>query len=161
MKPRNFIALSYCVTVFSAQAVVWEFTLSMDGLTAGTPSLGTGGDLHQNFPTQNVPITYDSDLHQLRIPIGWGTDNGFQNLENSLGGAVPLIQYRPISSILGLYTLTPLNDQGHGAGNVDTTITLQDDPRGPGSNYAIGEQEFDLTHGNWFVSVPTVPYGNG
>ncbi|HTG45573.1 MAG TPA: hypothetical protein VK633_13690 [Verrucomicrobiae bacterium] len=154
---KNILAVISCVSILSLHAEVWEFSLNMTGLTAGTTSVGTGGDLHQNFPTE-VPITYDTISHQLRLPIGWGSENGFVDLENTVGSSeLPLIR----ANGLNWYSVSPVNLQTGTSGSADVTIQIVADPRGGGDPYSITAQESDLLQGNWFVSVPSVLYGNG
>jgi len=160
MKRIIFIATLVCILGLSLHAAVFQFTLDMDGTQAFGTSTGTGGDLHQNDPADFPMISYDTGLHELRIPIGWGSANGFNDLEGTMSVSSPPILHGPAlagANASGLYTLQPFTIQNVHAGSLDLTLTLHDDPNGP---YTLSQQESDLQAGLWYVTVATGDFGS-
>src|ERR1700710_1161015 len=120
-----FISILLCTSPLSLHSAIWDFTLAMDGPTLGTASTGTGGDLHQVDPIDFPVISYDTSSHQLTIPIGWGSANGFVDLEGIVDNStLPLIR---VGSQNG-YNLPIIVDNNR-SGHSDSPLTLIDNPR--------------------------------
>ena len=166
-----------CVTSLTNQAQIWEFDLGGlggPGLTGASepgvavPSTASGGELAQNFPGDFPSINYNVATKQLRLPIGWGTENGFTDLTatftawhihgpvaSSPGDDVNDYITRSTSPLPGYTWVLPNDQTGDGSrrdASFDTIITLVDRTLG-GSPYTVAQQEQDLKDGRWYVNV--------
>jgi len=178
MKKLFCITAAACIASLTIQAQIWNFDLAGLGgpglqgesePNVATPSTASGGELAQNFPGDFPSISYNVATKQLRLPIGWGTDNGFTDLmapftawhihgpvASNPGDDVNDYFTRNASPLVGYTWVTP-NDQAHFDGtrrdaSFDALITLVDTTLG-GSPYTVAQQEQDLKDGRWYVNV--------
>lgn len=175
---RTALLLSaVCFASVQIHAQLWEFDLGGlggSGLRGASepgvavPSTASGGELSQNYPGTFPSITYNPATKELRLPIGWGSENGFTDLTanytawhihgpvaSSPGDDVNDYMTRSTSPLPG-YTFAVPNDQtGDGSrrdASFDTTLILHDVTLG-GNLYSIAQQEQDLRDGRWYINV--------
>ena len=182
---RISLIIAACITSLSLHAQIWEFDLgglAGSGLRGGnepgvaTPSPATGGELNQNFPGDFPSITYNVATRQLRVPIGWGSDNGFVDLTGTysawhIHGAVASNPGDDVNDYFTRnapplpYTFNVPQDQStdgsRRTASIDQTFLLTDLTIG-GNLYTVDQQVADLKAGRWYINVHSTPnYGGG
>lgn len=181
MRTATTLLLSaVCFTSLQLNAQIWNFDLvglggsGLQGASepgVAVPSTASGGELNQNFPGSFPSINYNTATRELRLPIGWGTENGFTDLTanftawhihgpvaSNTGDDINDYMTRSTSPLPGYSFVSPNDQTGDGSrrdASFDTTIVLQDVTLN-GNLYTVAQQEQDLRDGRWYINVHSV-----
>jgi hypothetical protein len=139
----------------STPAAIFEFNFGTGGMNGANErpvpvlTTATGGEL--NFPGE-PSISYDNGSHQLFLNFGWGSAQGYTDLQGSFTMSHIHGPADETAAAGILYNLTPLvSVDGQSGGVFQKVIQLVASPNG--TTYDVPTQEAQLFAGDWYINV--------